>query len=124
MPVYRTAAGLYVSTQAEAGKGYEIIELPATKAELLGLLNETVDMTKAGSAVAARVLSKADDATTRGVCPLCNRDHRKAAAAAKLLTDGLEADAIGEMIMEKPGFFVANVAGAVIARLEKLRDGV
>lgn len=122
MRTYRTAMGALVATQAEAGKGWERLEIPDDKAGLLAFINAergrgTAPALPLIDAPAPAAEPAPAPAASAERCPACARTPKAAAAIAL----GMETDAIAERILESDGWALAKLLGACVERFTELR---
>jgi hypothetical protein len=106
MPIYRTTGGRYVGTQAEAGKGFETIELPRDKQEILALLNKDAAAPVIPAAAPAAAVAAPVYQHMTAACVLRRMDSMLAANKGA----GAIADYIGTAAPEELALFAAAVA--------------
>jgi hypothetical protein len=124
MRLYRTAAGQWTGTQADAraraGKAGEEVDVQTDKQSLLSLLNTH-------AATAPAELAPVDDEPAPtppapridpNVCPKCSRLPR----AAEQLAKGDDIDAIGDWLWQAAPWQVERVFAILGGRVAQLRD--
>lgn len=79
MRLYRTAAGRWAGTQAEAGKGFTQVEIPTDKPGLLDWLNGRGEE----GPVELDAPERAPPAKATNLCPACHRSPSAGAAIAE-----------------------------------------
>jgi hypothetical protein len=125
MRLYRTQAGKWAGTQIEAGKGFQLVEVPTDKPGLLAWLNaqpiENTERANAPSLAAAeehhRLTQPAGGATK---CPKCQMRPETAREAADCCTAAELAHKIGE----QTGPALDMLVEAVVMRLRHLQQDI
>lgn len=115
MQFYLTTEGVYVTRQADAGKGFTSVEVPTTKPELVVWLNENLVQKS------VQVEEEAAPPPPRGgpECPRCKMTYEAAAQIARMRTT----DAVAAMILSENRYDIAKLTEAVIEKLQDLKDG-
>lgn len=133
MKLYRKTDGTWAGTQAEAGKGFEPVEVPTDKPGLIAWLNDnmggatespaereegSVATTEAKTAETPRKSAYTGNGNVpEGSCPRCTWSYSKSKAAMDKLWAGAEADAIAERIEQADGWMLVRLIAATTERM-------
>lgn len=116
MRLYRTRAGAWAGTQAEAGKGFEQVEFPTDKPGLLAWLNANAAAPIATSLPIAPAFAPPPPAPRLSASTTLDR-----LVAFQELPDEMKLTALEEAIQSVDGFQLARLVSNVVSRLEELR---
>lgn len=117
MRIYKTQAGRWAGTQAEAGKGFTQIEVPTDKPGLLVWLNENAaddppiiqeERRVEGFQIPPEPRAELDDTKAR---------------KAELIAKGKDVEALGEWIFEAEIWELERIFGMLATRLGEMRKG-
>jgi hypothetical protein len=104
MRLYRTTAGRFAATQAEAGEGFTRCDMPDDKAQRIAWLNEQINE------VGARAYLEGVAKGKR------TRDMSATAQLSRVDNPGIDIDAIVEAIVSSEPYALKRFAGAVAVR--------